>query len=70
MGDGPCQYPVVFDAGMCCGHDPCDVEWYRPCDKFGGCLDRATCGNCAVPLPADRAQHEAAIEAADRAAGL
>lgn len=45
-----CFYPGVEAAGMCCGGDPCDLEWYHPCDKYGGCWDRATCGDCSEPV--------------------
>lgn len=45
-----CQWPVVVAAGMCCSHDPCDLEWERPCDAMGGCWDRATCGDCSQPV--------------------
>lgn len=34
---------------QCCGHSPCTLEWYRPCDAIGGCWDRSTCNGCAEP---------------------
>lgn len=45
-----CGFPVVAACGGCCGHSPCDLEWYRPCDEQGGCIDRATCGGCDTPV--------------------
>lgn len=42
-----CYYPIVEALGMCCGADPCDLEWHRPC---GSCWDFSTCGDCAEPV--------------------
>lgn len=48
--DGACPWPVVKSCGGCCGHSPCDLEWYWPCAEQGGCIDRATCGGCQTPV--------------------
>lgn len=45
-----CPYPVVTKMGACCGHSPCDLEWYYPCEAEGGCADRSTCPGCATPV--------------------
>ncbi len=45
-----CPYPAVDNAGMCCEHNPCDLEWYRPCDRVGGCWERSTCAGCDEPV--------------------
>lgn len=44
-----CPWPVVKSSGLCCGTEPCSLEWERPCDAFGGCLDRSTCAGCDRP---------------------
>lgn len=51
-----CPYPVVRGCGMCCGHDPCDLEWEYPCEAEGGCWDRSTCPGCAVPKTPSRSR--------------
>lgn len=51
--DAPCPYQVVYNQGICCGHDPCTLEWERPCEAEGGCWDRSTCPGCDVPRRAD-----------------
>lgn len=53
---GACPYPVLKNAGGCCGHSPCDVQWHRPCEELGGCWDRSTCGDCAEPVYPQSAQ--------------
>lgn len=45
-----CKYPVIAGMHRCCGNKPCTLEWRRPCDDTGGCLDRATCGGCDEPV--------------------
>ena len=45
-----CPYPVIAGMSRCCGNKPCTLEWSRPCDATGGCLDRATCGGCDEPV--------------------
>jgi len=56
---------MVKAAGMCCKSNPCCLEWERPCDAHGGCLDRSTCGDCAMPVVKDYSQtrHDAAAVA-------
>ncbi len=44
-----CPWPVVKSSGLCCGTEPCSLEWERPCDAFGGCIDRSTCAGCDEP---------------------
>lgn len=53
-----CDYPAVQAAGMCCGAYPCDLEWYHPCEREGGCWDFQTCGNCAEPVYPGRSARE------------
>lgn len=45
-----CDWPVIAGMGLCCGDTPCSVEWRRPCDDEGGCLDRSTCAGCDEPV--------------------
>lgn len=50
----PCPYPGISRAGFCCNEDPCRINeiGHRPCDLTGGCIERATCGDCWVPWAA------------------
>jgi hypothetical protein len=48
-GEGACPYPVLEGSGQCC-RTKCTIEWRRPCDAQGGCLDRQTCGGCEEPV--------------------
>jgi hypothetical protein len=53
MVRAPCDYPIIYDTGNCCGTTPCSMRWYRPCDAEGGCWDRSTCPGYETPLPTE-----------------